>query len=338
MSDHAGIAWSRHSSGSWAGPAAIWSFAAAAALAAHAGLVWWAVRQPAAIPAEAPGQAAIMIELAAAPVAPEAQEDEISPDRTDARASPQEVLTAARTNDILEPVEPQRQAVAPTASAPVASAIAEPDRAASAADPGPVLSPIEPEPTSVVEARPVEPVDEAAEQEAQIADLLARVEVPLPSARPEPPSARPAQAARTQAPAPREQAHETRRKQAAPSRAASKAKLRTERAPQAAAAQSSRGASASLSPERWQSRLLSHLERRKRYPASARRARKQGTAYVRFSIDANGNVASVSLARSSGVAELDQEVVAMVRRASPVPAPPPGVNRTIMVPVRFSLR
>jgi periplasmic protein TonB len=28
----------------------------------------------------------------------------------------------------------------------------------------------------------------------------------------------------------------------------------------------------------------------------------------------------------------------MVRRASPVPAPPPGVNRTIMVPVRFNLR
>jgi periplasmic protein TonB len=83
---------------------------------------------------------------------------------------------------------------------------------------------------------------------------------------------------------------------------------------------------------------MAHLERRKRYPAEARRAGRQGTAQVRFSIDANGNVQSVSLTSSSGVAELDAEVVALVRRASPVPAPPPGVSRTIVVPIRFSMR
>jgi protein TonB len=59
---------------------------------------------------------------------------------------------------------------------------------------------------------------------------------------------------------------------------------------------------------------------------------------VRFTIDERGNVLSASLARSSGFAELDQEVVALVRRASPVPAPPPGANRSITAPVRFSTR
>ena len=90
--------------------------------------------------------------------------------------------------------------------------------------------------------------------------------------------------------------------------------------------------------KQWQSRLMAHLERRKRYPAAAKRRRDEGVATVRFSIDASGNVLSAQLARSSGVPELDEEVVAMVRRASPVPAPPPGAKLDITVPVRFNIR
>ena len=81
---------------------------------------------------------------------------------------------------------------------------------------------------------------------------------------------------------------------------------------------------------------MAHLERRKRYPPGAQARGERGTVYVRFTIDASGNVQSVSLSRSSGHAELDQEVLAMVRRASPVPAPPPGAQRDIIAPVRFS--
>ena len=81
---------------------------------------------------------------------------------------------------------------------------------------------------------------------------------------------------------------------------------------------------------------MAHLERRKRYPPGAQARGERGTVYVRFSIDGSGNVQSVSLSRSSGHAELDQEVLAMVRRASSVPAPPPGAQRDIIAPVRFS--
>ncbi|PZQ46836.1 MAG: energy transducer TonB [Rhodovulum sulfidophilum] len=104
------------------------------------------------------------------------------------------------------------------------------------------------------------------------------------------------------------------------------------------AAQSAAGAGSSATNPKWQARLMAHLERRKRYPAAARRRGDEGVATVRFSIDASGNVQSVRLLRSSGIPELDQEVVAMVQRASPVPAPPPGTKLDIAVPVRFNLR
>jgi protein TonB len=104
-----------------------------------------------------------------------------------------------------------------------------------------------------------------------------------------------------------------------------------------AAPRSVAGAGAAATPK-WQARLAAHLERRKRYPADARRRRDEGVATVRFSIDAAGNVRSVQLLRSSGVPDLDAEVVALVRRASPVPAPPEGAKLDIALPIRFNLR
>lgn len=65
---------------------------------------------------------------------------------------------------------------------------------------------------------------------------------------------------------------------------------------------------------------------------------EQGTVFVRFSIDGNGAVLAVAFARGAGFADLDAEVLSLVRRASPVPAPPSGAPRTITAPVRFSIR
>ncbi len=98
------------------------------------------------------------------------------------------------------------------------------------------------------------------------------------------------------------------------------------------------GAETSPAEATWQSRLMAHLEKHKRYPAAARLRRERGTAYVRFTIDAKGAVLSAMLARSSGYPELDREAVAMTRRASPVPAPPPGAQTDITAPIRFNVR
>ena len=83
--------------------------------------------------------------------------------------------------------------------------------------------------------------------------------------------------------------------------------------------------------------VSAHLRRYQQYPADARGRGDQGTASVTFGISGSGGVTSVRLARSSGVGSIDQEVQAMVRRASPFPAPPGGRAQSFTVPVNFRL-
>jgi periplasmic protein TonB len=85
-------------------------------------------------------------------------------------------------------------------------------------------------------------------------------------------------------------------------------------------------------------RVHAHLSRYKQYPIVARRAGVQGTVGVKFSIDGSGRVTSVSLTRSAGSTLLDQEAVAMVRRASPLPAPQDGKDRDFSVSMPFYLQ
>jgi periplasmic protein TonB len=84
--------------------------------------------------------------------------------------------------------------------------------------------------------------------------------------------------------------------------------------------------------------VAAHLARYKRFPADARSRGDQGVASVSFSLDGGGRVTSVGLMRGSGVASLDQEVQAMVHRASPFPAPPSGRPMSFTVPVSFRLQ
>lgn len=90
--------------------------------------------------------------------------------------------------------------------------------------------------------------------------------------------------------------------------------------------------------DRWQLRLAAHLERRKRYPREAISRHQEGEVHVRFFVAADGSVNQPELVQSSGVPELDAEVVELVQRASPVPKPPPEVNTLVVVPISFSLR
>lgn len=86
----------------------------------------------------------------------------------------------------------------------------------------------------------------------------------------------------------------------------------------------------------WRGSLIAHLNRFKRFPSGA----APGTVQVAFSIDRAGRVTSARLVRGSGDAALDEEAVAMIRRASPVPAPPEGLGGggavSLAVPIRFS--
>jgi periplasmic protein TonB len=93
-------------------------------------------------------------------------------------------------------------------------------------------------------------------------------------------------------------------------------------------------------PSAWKNRLLSHLDRYKRYPNAARAQRVEGAALLSFEMDRGGRVLTYYLVRSSGWPELDDEVLAMIERASPLPSAPPELNEQIVqlvVPVRFRM-
>jgi protein TonB len=91
----------------------------------------------------------------------------------------------------------------------------------------------------------------------------------------------------------------------------------------------------------WQTALATHLGRFKRYPTAARSRGEQGTATVAFTIDRDGRLLSSRIVQSSGSSLLDDETLAMLARAQPMPKPPitaPDSALSLVVPVRFGIR
>ena len=90
----------------------------------------------------------------------------------------------------------------------------------------------------------------------------------------------------------------------------------------------------------WQSRLMAHLARFRHYPPEAERRGFTGVATMRFALDGAGRLVSSSLVRSSGHDDLDQEAMAWLQRAQPLPPPPPdrAAPVQIVVPLNFILR
>jgi protein TonB len=83
--------------------------------------------------------------------------------------------------------------------------------------------------------------------------------------------------------------------------------------------------------------VFGHMQRFKRYPASARGA--HGTVVVRFELDRKGVVIASAITRSSGSTALDQEALTLFKRASPFPPFPstkPGDHDSYVAPVNFS--
>jgi protein TonB len=84
--------------------------------------------------------------------------------------------------------------------------------------------------------------------------------------------------------------------------------------------------------------VLGRLAGFKRYPPAARARGAQGNPVIAFSVDASGHVVSVSLTHGSGDADIDAEVVAMVKRASPFPPPPSGAPHAFSAGINFRLQ
>ena len=280
---------------------ALWVVASAFVLGVHAGTAAWILKTtPPKVVIEEAVQSAIMIEMAPEPEAIETEQQDIAPEDV-----PEEISNAQK------PVEQDKSEDTPEKQ--------------------PVEEPTEPE---VVEA-PVldrEPIKDPVE--TPVLETIETVAVPVP---------RPAPRAKTKINKKKKvrrkiKKRKINRRASAQAKAAIKARAHAKKSKRTAATQSSRGVFGSnMTPARWKARLMAHIERRKRFPSGANH-RGGEIVYVRFRIDARGNVSSIRLARSSGYAKLDQTALDTVRRASPVPAPPPKVRRTITVPIIYNRR
>jgi len=83
--------------------------------------------------------------------------------------------------------------------------------------------------------------------------------------------------------------------------------------------------------------VFGHLQRFKRYPRGARGA--HGTVVVRFELNRKGDVIASRVTKSSGYRVLDEEALAILRRASPFPSFPaakPGADDFWTAPIAFA--
>lgn len=90
----------------------------------------------------------------------------------------------------------------------------------------------------------------------------------------------------------------------------------------------------------YRARIARHLAKFKRFPSSMPRNVSSGQVVIRFSLNHEGRVIGAAIERASGVLILDQEALAMVRRAEPYPnAPDTSVqDLTFSVPVSYRVR
>jgi periplasmic protein TonB len=117
-------------------------------------------------------------------------------------------------------------------------------------------------------------------------------------------------------------------------------KVEQARPPAPVTAQRVTGGAPRIEPS-WQSSLVRQLQRYKRYPSEAQSRSEEGIVLLSFSLDRTGRVLAHRIVRSSGFADLDNEVMAMIMRAEPLPAFPasmPQPQLDLTVPIRFSLR
>ena len=181
--------------------------------------------------------------------------------------------------------------------------------------------------TEVAKEQPVEqPNQQQPEQQPENQQAIAMVETPqaeIPTVLPRetPPDAQATLAVRREQPKVARPAEPKQKKAAQPSEA------------KVAAGGSGRTAVASLA--NYDGLVSAHL---RRHQSAARSGGAAGSGAVTFSLSGSGSVTSVRIARGTGAAVLDQEILAMVRRASPFPAPPDGQPKSFTVPVNFSLQ
>jgi protein TonB len=290
-----------------------WTALIAAALLLHLALVLFFMRGPAPLQSLALDSISVEIVLGGqteAGISQAASSAESAP--STASESPPE--TPEQPVDVTEPAKPdlrprieaaEPQQKEQTSEEPrqeeAKVAATEPEPVTVAAEPDPTPAPAEPAQASVAASAEVDPGPKMEQQPEPVEEAVASLPPPA-----------------------KQELTETPRQQSKPT------------PPAVAASRSGVGIGSSREVRNWAARVSAYLARNKRYPVDALALGIGGTASIAFTVDADGRVTSVRLARSSGNASLDRESQDLVRRASPFPPPPLG-KASITVPVNFNV-
>ena len=82
------------------------------------------------------------------------------------------------------------------------------------------------------------------------------------------------------------------------------------------------------------------LAQNKRYPRASRRRNEEGVVSLSFVAHADGSVSDVKISKSSGHKRLDNAVLDMIKRSTPLPKFTQGMEESelrISLPVSFKL-
>ncbi|BEK11738.1 energy transducer TonB [Campylobacter jejuni] len=93
----------------------------------------------------------------------------------------------------------------------------------------------------------------------------------------------------------------------------------------------------------YQALLMAHLTKFKKYPQEAIMQKQEGVVRIRVSIDESGNVLSKELKKSCPYAALNNEVLSLFKRASPLPKPPKemlknGDKISFVMPIDYNIK
>lgn len=87
----------------------------------------------------------------------------------------------------------------------------------------------------------------------------------------------------------------------------------------------------------WTTTVAGLIAARHSYPRSAQIRGDEGTAKVRISIDASGNISNVELLQPSGSEILDREAIRIPTKLGSVPPPPGAKPASVVVPITWKL-
>ncbi|HAA1523868.1 energy transducer TonB [Campylobacter sp. BCW_6876] len=93
----------------------------------------------------------------------------------------------------------------------------------------------------------------------------------------------------------------------------------------------------------YQALLMAHLTKFKKYPQEAIMQKQEGVVRILVSIDESGNVLSKELKKSCPYAALNDEVLSLFKRASPLPKPPKEMLKngdiiSFVMPIDYNIK